>query len=54
MGTDNPASHLDENDVRQIRKYLAERKSQRWIAEQFSVSKTTIANIAHRRIWKHV
>ena len=45
---------LNEEKVKQIKMEIAEGKSYRKIAENFNVSPSTIADIAHGRTWKQV
>ena len=45
---------LNEEKVKQIKMEIAEGKSYRKIAENFNISPSTIADIAHGRTWKQV
>lgn len=45
---------LNEEKVKQIKTEIAEGKSYRKIAENFNISPSTIADIAHGRTWKQV
>jgi hypothetical protein len=47
-------SKLDEEDVRQIRKGLAEGETQSGLAKRFQVSNGAINHIATGRTWRHV
>jgi len=54
-GSENPIAKLTENDVRNIRKAVANgEKSMLAISKDYSVSFTAIWKIVHRRAWKHV
>ena len=52
-GTQNGRSKLSEEQVREIRRHLAEKQlSTRKIARMYSVSQGVVSNIKHRRIWE--
>lgn len=53
-GSENPAARLTEGDVRFIRIMLAAGISQRTIAKEFGVDKTSIGRIHRGTHWKHV
>jgi len=59
-GTDNrgvkhPLARLTEDDVREIRRLIAEgRMKQVRIAERFGVRPVTITNIKQRKTWRHL
>jgi len=61
-GTDNPSVKLTEDNVLEIRRIGRIGTSGRGgrggnteeLAKQFGVSKVSIANILHRRTWKHI
>lgn len=55
IGDANPKAKLTQHDVMKIRQlYATGNYSQRELGQQFGVSKQNIADIVHRRIWKHV
>lgn len=55
VGEDDPKSKLTEKEVLQIRRLWKQRfYSQFKIADQFSVSRSTIQAIVEKRIWKHI
>lgn len=45
---------LNADQVLEIRKRIADGQSQRRVARDFGVEKTTIAHIIHRKTWKHI
>lgn len=47
-------SKLSPNNVREIRKLLAEGKSAKDVGDMFSVSKSTITCIASGKAWAHI
>lgn len=53
-GSRNGNSKLTDEAVLIIRRQLAERKSYSVIAKEFEISKTNVADIRYRRIWKHI
>jgi len=53
-GEDNPKSKLTEEDVIMIRMFLDDRISQRKIAKQFDVCKSTIGFIKSGSSWSHI
>lgn len=53
-GSENPAAKLTEDDVKLIRLRLAAGISQRKIATEFGVNKTSIGRISRGILWKHV
>lgn len=53
-GSQTGTAKLTETDIPKIRRYLAQGKSQRWIAAQFKVSHVTIGQIARGYTWTHV
>jgi len=53
-GSKNPNSKLTDEDVKQIRILLSEKKTLKYIAKQFRVSLGLIGLIKQNRIWKHI
>ena len=53
-GRRNPSTKISEKDVLQIRKMKKAGKSLKEIAVSFSISKTNVADICKRKIWRHV
>lgn len=53
-GKDNKSSKLSEMDVLKIRELNKNRLSQRMIAAQFNISKSTVASIIKRKTWSHI
>ena len=53
-GEDNFSSKLKTEDVLEIRKLSSEGVSQRQLAIQFNIAKSSIANIIKRITWKHI
>lgn len=53
-GSNIKASKLTEAQVSLIKIAITARQSQPMLAKQFGVSTTTINNIAHGKIWRHV
>jgi HNH endonuclease len=53
-GEDCPTSKLKEKDIREIRRLLLEKVSQRSIAKKYNVGKTTICAIRDGLTWKHI
>ena len=53
-GENNFSSKLKTEDVLEIRKLNSEGISQRQLARQFNVAKSSIANIIKRITWKHI
>jgi hypothetical protein len=54
-GEDDPKHKLTEHQVLEIRRlYKPWRYSQFRLAYEFGVSRSTIEEILHRRIWKHI
>jgi hypothetical protein len=51
-GERHPRAKLTERDVRDIRQFLLEGDSLQMLADGFGVSKKTIVNIKHNRIWR--
>ncbi len=54
FGKDNPASKLDEDKVREIRKLTKEGWSQRKLAKKYGVRQSQIWMILHQLTWKWV
>lgn len=52
--TTNYKTKIDADDVREIRKRLANGETQTLIAKSFNITKATISQIALGRTWKHV
>lgn len=50
-GSKNPKAKLDEVKVSKI---LLSKKTIRWLANHYKVSRTTILNIKKRKFWRHV
>lgn len=48
------SSRLTEAQVASIKRSLAEGASQPWLGRQYGVSTTTINNISHGKVWRHV
>lgn len=48
------AARLDEARVRQVRSWLAEGKTLRWIAAQVGVSFQAISSIRRGLTWRHI
>lgn len=53
-GERNHSAKLNTEKVREIRKMLAEGKSQRSIGRAFGVSSALIGMVARRQVWAHV
>lgn len=53
-GEEHPNTKLNTEAVRQIRRLVAEGRSQRSVAKSYGVSQGTVASIAARRTWAHV
>jgi hypothetical protein len=53
-GDSHPTAKLREADIPLIRQYSADGWSTYRLASEFGVSRRTIANILHSRVWKHV
>jgi group I intron endonuclease len=53
-GSDNPASKLTENKVKEIKRKLRENISRKILKEEYKVSKTLIQMIATGKAWTHV
>lgn len=53
-GEQHGCAKLTEDDVRQIRTALARHENRNLLADQYEVSRATIAAIAVGRLWKHV
>jgi len=54
IGTDNPASVLNDLTVKDIRRKLDSKRAIAAIAREHMVSRRTIYDIRSRRTWKHV
>jgi hypothetical protein len=52
FGADNPATKLNQNQVKEIR--LRSNENRHILAKEYNVSATNITAIQVRRIWKHV
>lgn len=53
-GTNNSNASLTDSKVRQILKLHKEGKTQVFLAKRYGVWTNTIANVVHRRNWRHV
>lgn len=53
-GEASPGSKLTEDQVRQIRRFIAGGQSLRGIARIYGVNNATVWNIAHGKTWAHV
>lgn len=54
-GEDHHMCSLTATDVKQIRKYWDnDEASLGWLANEYNVARSTIADIVHRRTWKKV
>jgi hypothetical protein len=53
-GIKNHRAKLTDDDVRNIRRQVAEGRKQRDIGKDFNIPQSSVWAIAHRRGWKHV
>ena len=53
-GNKHPMCKLTEENVREIKKLLAQKISHRTLAKQFGIGKTAIGNISKGLKWKHI
>lgn len=53
-GENNGQSRLTEQGVRDIRQQHAQGASQRALARQYQVDKSTIADVVNRKTWQHI
>lgn len=54
IGSENPASKLSEEEVKEIFECLKRGEQQIDVAKKFSVAKGLISDIARRKVWTHV
>ena len=54
LGSRNPQSKLSEDQVREIRDRLLAGEKGKDIAFRFKISKVTISQIKHRKVWGHL
>lgn len=54
VGDKNPASKLSDLNVREIKKLLAEKVPQKYLAKKFNVSIAQICNINRGHSWNHI
>ena len=47
-------SKLTEKDIPEIRHYLANGRTQAWIADKYGVAQARISEIKHNKAWRHV
>ena len=53
-GQENPASKLNDDDVREIKRLLSDGAKGIPLAKKFGVTRQTISAIKHNRRWSHV